>query len=276
MAGKRTAGTKRKTAAKKTGIKAVKPRAAKSAAGKRTARTRKKTTDKTPLFVLAIMALLTVIIIMLINNYNTGKRIMKESSMALKEDTVGKDKKYVKDNMDLEEKKRKEALKDKREEEEITGNNKKNNVKKTADKKDEGRSEFFIYLVRYNESSNRMSLLPVRRNGEPGQPLKGALNELIKGPSVTEKKRGMLTAIPDDLRIRNVQIVGRNAVLDFNDAIEENANGEILLTRIDQLVYTATQFEGIESVTIKVNGRQKKFLGGDGLSISGPMVRREK
>ena len=110
---------------------------------------------------------------------------------------------------------------------------------------------------------------------ESGSPLKGTLNELIKGPSRNEQKKGVLTAIPDDLRLRSVQVVGKNAVLDFNGAIEENANGEILLTRIDQLVYTATQFDGVESVIIKVNGRQKKFLGGDGLSVSGPIGRRK-
>ena len=121
-----------------------------------------------------------------------------------------------------------------------------------------------------------MSLLPVKRNIKAESPLKATLNELIKGPNKTEKKKGLLTAIPDDLKIRNVQVIGRNAVLDFNSVIEENANGEILLTRIDQLVYTATQFEGIDSVIIKVNGKQKKFLGGDGLSVSGPIGRRGK
>jgi spore germination protein GerM len=267
MPGKTTGGAKRKPAAKKTNLKSGKTKSVKSYAGTRTGTRSKKVsknnTDKTPIFVLAIMALLTVIIIMLINDYKTGKKIGKSDTDNTKEFIT---KKGTKDNKIIKEKVNKE----------IAEENKNIKEKVVPDKKEIERSEFLIYLVRFNEDGNRMSLLPVKRNIKAESPLKATLNELIKGPNKTEKKKGLLTAIPDDLKIRNVQVIGRNAVLDFNSVIEENANGEILLTRIDQLVYTATQFEGIDSIIIKVNGKQKKFLGGDGLSVSGPIGRRGK
>ena len=263
MPGKTTGGTKRKPAAKRTNLKSGKTKSVKSYAagtrsGTRSKAVSKNNTDKTPIFVLAIMVLLTVIIIMLINDYKSGKKIIKSDTGNTKEFITKKDtedKKILKENVNKE-----EAVKEKND----------------SDKKEIARSEFLIYLVRFNEDGNRMSLLPVKRNIKAESPLKATLNELIKGPNKTEKKKGLLTAIPDDLKIRNVQVIGRNAVLDFNSVIEENANGEILLTRIDQLVYTATQFEGIDSIIIKVNGKQKKFLGGDGLSVSGPIGRRGK
>jgi spore germination protein GerM len=268
MAVKTTSGTRKKSAAKKTSSKTSKTKSVKSSAVARSRKTIKAGTDRTPIYVLAIMALMTVIVIMLINNYKTGKNF----------ENFGKDnkkKEFISKN-DIEGKNIKKETAKEKDNKEISKENKNSKEKIVTEKKDSEHGEFLIYLVRFNENDNRMSLLPVKRNIKAESPLKGTLNELIKGPNKTEKKKGLLTAIPEDLRLRNVQVVGRNAVLDFNDAIETNANGEILLTRIDQLVYTATQFEGIDSVIIKINGKQKKFLGGDGLSVSGPIGRRGK
>jgi spore germination protein GerM len=279
MAGRKTGGTKRKPAAKKTNLKSTNAKTRKPSAGTRSKKTLKNKSDKTPIYVLAIMALLTVIIIMLINNYNAGKKIEINDDGNKKESIVKKETEPKKIKNELAKEIAKEIAKEKVTKEEVTKetkNSKEKIVTDKPDKKETPHSEFLIYLVRFNENGNRMSLLPVKRNIKAESPLKDTLNELIKGPNKTEKKKGLLTAIPDDLRLRNVQVVGKNAVLDFNEAIETNANGEILLTRIDQLVYTATQFEGVEGVIIKVNGKQKRFLGGDGLSVSGPIGRREK
>jgi spore germination protein GerM len=264
MPGKTTGGTRRKTAAKKKGPKSTKTKSVRSS-GTRSKKT--VNTDKTPVYVLAIMALLAVIIIMLINDYRSGKNADRSGEVDTKESAI---------RQETDDKKIKKETVNEKSGREIAKENKYGKEKIEPGNNGTESAEYLIYLVKYNENNNRMSLMPVKRNIKAESPLKSTLNELIKGPSKTEKKKGLLTAIPDDLKIRNIQVVGRNAVLDFNDAIETNANGEILLTRIDQLVYTATQFEGIDSVIIKINGRQKKFLGGDGLSVSGPIVRRGK
>ena len=126
-----------------------------------------------------------------------------------------------------------------------------------------------------DEKTEKMSLIPMKRRVSSDTPIRGALNELLKGPSKNEEGRGLLTAMPENLRIRDIKIEKKTAVVDFNDAIEENANGNILLMRVDQIVYTATQFKNIDSVLIKINGKRRSFLGGDGLSIGGPITRRK-
>jgi len=72
-----------------------------------------------------------------------------------------------------------------------------------------------------------------------------------------------------------VKIRNKTAEIDFNSAIEYGAAGSILLNRLDQIVYTATQFSGVGSVIIKINGKARQTLGADGLSISGPLHRRQ-
>jgi spore germination protein GerM len=130
-----------------------------------------------------------------------------------------------------------------------------------------------IYLVRVNEH-NEVSLSSVRRTVRGDNPLRSALEELIRGPSPSERKRGLLSAVPADLRIRGINISKNIATIDFNTALEQGGTGVILMNRLDQLVYTATQFEGISGISIRINGQKKKFLGADGLSIAGPLTRR--
>lgn len=79
--------------------------------------------------------------------------------------------------------------------------------------------------------------------------------------------------MPSNLKIRNIDIKGKTAEIDFNSAIEEGAAGDILLKRIQQIVHTATQFDDVDSIIIKINGQRRKTIGGDGLSIGGPLRR---
>lgn len=272
MAGKTSGGSKKKPAAKKTTTaRTAKTKQGKSPARGRTVKkTQSKTIDKTPIYVLAIMALLTVIVVMLIKDYKTSDK--KDNFVT--QETAKQEKKKEGDGKKELSGKAEDSAKD------TTGTDAQKNksaekaVQDKKDKKEIAQSQYFIYLVRFNEKTEKMSLSPVKRTVKAESPIMGTLNELIKGPNKNEKKKGLLTAVPEDLKIRDVKIDGRNVVLDFNDAIETNANGEILLTRIDQLVYTATQFDGIDSIIIKVNGKQKKFLGGEGLSVSGPIGRK--
>lgn len=134
--------------------------------------------------------------------------------------------------------------------------------------------EVKIYLLRFDEKSEKVNLAAVSRRIDAAQPVEGALRELIKGPSAQEKKKGYLSAVPRELRLRGISMNGRTAVVDFNGAIEQNAAGSILMSRIDQIVYTATQFPEVTAVMIRVNGAQRNTLGGDGLAIGGPLRRR--
>jgi spore germination protein GerM len=42
-----------------------------------------------------------------------------------------------------------------------------------------------------------------------------------------------------------VSIINNIAFINFNSALEEGAAGNILMNRLDQIVYTATQFDNV-------------------------------
>ena len=71
--------------------------------------------------------------------------------------------------------------------------------------------------------------------------------------------------------MRTVDVKGGIADIDLSKDFEEQANGDIAVGRVNQVFYTATQFAGIKGIVIRVNGKQIKTLGGEGLILAWPM-----
>ena len=133
-----------------------------------------------------------------------------------------------------------------------------------------------LYFIKMNDKTEKMYLTSVyRKFSNNGLLLKNILNQLVKGPLSEEKRKGLMTAIPADLKIYGIRMRNQTAEINFSTAIEKGAGGNILISRIDQIVYTATQFDNVDSIIIKVNGKTRDSLGSDGLSISGPIHRRK-
>lgn len=130
-----------------------------------------------------------------------------------------------------------------------------------------------VYLITYDEKTGGVALAPVPRVVDSKNYLEDTISHLLEGPTSDEKKRGYLTAIDRNAAVRSATVSNRIAVIDFNAAIESGGGGELLLNRIDQIVYTATQFDEIDAVRIKIDGRFKNTFGSDGISISSPLMR---
>jgi spore germination protein GerM len=256
----------RKTTKKTTRKKS--PARSKPATGKSSKSTtaRATGTGKNPLYVLVIMGLITAIALM-INRYYLQHEPPKEQAAQQSEpEKVPVEEKNERREL-TEEKKSKT---DKSEKAVTSKSQEKEEQTKTPEKE-----EVKLYFVKFNEKSEKMLLTPVTRKVGPELPLENTMRELIKGPSTAEKKKGLLTAVPSNLRVNGIRLKNGIAEIDFNGAIEQGAGGSVLINRIDQIVYTATQFPHVKSVVIKINGRPRQTLGTDGLSIGGPLHRRQ-
>ncbi len=131
-----------------------------------------------------------------------------------------------------------------------------------------------VYLIKYDEKTERAVLVAVNRNVDSELYLQQAIVSLMQGPTPDEKRKGFLTAIDHNAKVRSITLKNRIADIDFNSAIESGGGGELNLNRLDQIVYTATQFDGVDAVRIRINGKAKSTFGSDGISISSPLRRK--
>lgn len=227
----------------------------------------KQYAEQNPFYVLAIMLLLTVIALLLnkfyINNNSQSSSVEEKKDIITATESIVDDlEAYTTEKKDIQ---RKEG-----------DGNKNISLKQGLKTHLHSEKNIRIYLLKYNNKTEKISLTAVTRRIKSNNPLRRALEELIKGPNRIEEQKGLLSAIPNNLKINNIRIINKEVELDFDKTIEENANGDILISRIDQIVYTATQFDTIDRVKIKINGNIKNFIGGEGLSINTPIQRRRE
>lgn len=85
--------------------------------------------------------------------------------------------------------------------------------------------------------------------------LKLTLDKLIEGPLLSEE--GLDPVIPATVRVNNVTIEDRIAVIDFNKALITDHAGGTLGGSITMqaIVFTASQFESVEGVLVTVEGK---------------------
>lgn len=129
----------------------------------------------------------------------------------------------------------------------------------------------FVYLF-FNDN-----LYPVRRALPPeADPLQSSLQELMKGVTDKEARRGLVTQIPRGLTISDVQLHDGVAHIFFDPALLKISGGAAQLEGIlAQVVYTATRFPYVKSVVIRITGQPPRplALGGEGYIIDGPMTK---
>lgn len=222
-----------------------------------------------PFYVLVIIILITVIVLMLNKFYENGKfSIPYVKNISMKND-ASKDKKDTSKDESPGKKNISEADKNKNSADSVT----KTEEIKPDEKIQPKEKEVSVFFLKLDEKSEKIYLSSVKRKVQDKQILSLALEQLIKGPTASEQNKGYITAVPSHLKIRGIDIKGKTAEIDFNGVIEEGAAGDILLKRIQQIVNTATQFDNVDSIIIKINGQRRKTIGGDGFSIGGPLRR---
>jgi hypothetical protein len=104
--------------------------------------------------------------------------------------------------------------------------------------------------------------------------LKAALESLLAGPTASEKSGGLSTMIPKGTKLLGVTIAANVAIVDFNSKFASGGGSLSMFDRLAQVVYTATQFPGVEAVTFKLNGKTVKVFGGEGIILDKPRTRK--
>lgn len=88
-----------------------------------------------------------------------------------------------------------------------------------------------------------------------------ALEELLKGPTATEKADGYVTAINTGVKINKLSIVKAIAYVDFTEMLQEGVGGSCKTsTIIAQIKETLKQFSSVKEVKISIDGESEAIL----------------
>lgn len=96
-----------------------------------------------------------------------------------------------------------------------------------------------------------------------------ALDVLVAGPTEADMAAGLTTGITKRVVVNSFTIDGANVTVDFNRAFE-TADTQ---PQVGQVVYTLTQFSGIDTVTFLIDGEPNGATGVKPIARSG--VRRD-
>ena len=127
-----------------------------------------------------------------------------------------------------------------------------------------------IYLIQ----EVNMAPVKVSRNlVVTNTPLKDCVNAILSGPTADERKRGIVSFVPEGSRLLSARVDGSTAYLDFNQEFRYNTRGrEGSTAQIKQVVLTATEFANVQNVQFLIDGKVVDFLS-EGIVINGPISR---
>jgi len=129
-----------------------------------------------------------------------------------------------------------------------------------------------IFFIKYDENSDKMVFSKVSRTlNKSLTPLLDTLKFLFEGPSSSEEEKQITSAIPGNVRVLNVTVKDGIATIDLSSNFAEGVGKELMLARVYQIVYTATQFETVKAVKILIEGKTVTNLAGEGVDISKPL-----
>ncbi|MBA2382148.1 MAG: GerMN domain-containing protein [Chloroflexi bacterium] len=102
-----------------------------------------------------------------------------------------------------------------------------------------------------------------------------AVNALLAGPTSGEKGRSITSAVPAGSRLLGLTIEGGVATVDLSSEFETGGGSAAVLTRLGQLVYTLTQFPGVKSVVLQIEGVTSTTFSSEGVVLDKPATRAD-
>lgn len=98
------------------------------------------------------------------------------------------------------------------------------------------------------------------------------LGSLFAGPNASEREAQLDTAIPADVELLSARTVGQQLTVDMNDVFGQLDPVGLRLA-VTQIVATATELDGIETVQLRVDGAPRVWPIGNGELTDRPLSR---
>ena len=103
--------------------------------------------------------------------------------------------------------------------------------------------------------------------------LGAALDELLKGPTASERAAGLHSEVPDGTVLRSLNLAEGLVTADLTSEFAVGGGTSSMTARLAQVIFTATQFDNAGEVLFWVDGAPVEFFGGEGIVLDEPQAR---
>lgn len=111
----------------------------------------------------------------------------------------------------------------------------------------------------------------VKRNINSSDKLTVAIQQLLKGPKMSEAAKGSYSEIPKGTKLLGIKYVDDKAIINLSSDFEYGGGSDSLSARMKQLIQTALANSSGKKVYLYIDGKQVDVIGGDGLMVTQPL-----
>ncbi len=126
-----------------------------------------------------------------------------------------------------------------------------------------------VYLLAPEGAGQSRVLQAVARDVSENAP--DVISELFAGPNAEELVGQFRTALPTGLRLLSATRRGSVLRVDVSQELGE-LSGEALVAAVAQIVFTASELDGVQSVKILIDGADQQWPAGNGELLSVPLT----
>lgn len=128
-----------------------------------------------------------------------------------------------------------------------------------------------IYFLGMDKNSSGVFKKVTRELPQGQTKLTYAMNQLVAGPSAYEKKVGVYSEIPKNVKILGVVESKNKIIIDVSTNIQNGGGADSIYSRMKQIIKTALANSPNKPIYLYINGKQAEVLGGEGIMISQPL-----
>lgn len=115
-------------------------------------------------------------------------------------------------------------------------------------------------------------LVPVERSVQAPATVERVLSSLISGPNREEANRGLRSAILPGTIVNSVRVESNIAIVDLVESPIARDHIDLILA-LAQMVYSATELQGVGGVRITLDGERASVPTGSGIQTTAPLGR---
>ncbi|MBI4533952.1 MAG: GerMN domain-containing protein [Candidatus Melainabacteria bacterium] len=134
-----------------------------------------------------------------------------------------------------------------------------------------GNESSYVRIWFVKPTDQGLVLIPVMRPKMSDESLKGAVIELLRGPSKAERMEGLASEIPVGTILLAVKNNQGNVELNLSRRFASGGGCRSMETRLEQLSRTVAGSAGQDKVFLSIEGERLSTYAGEGLEIKQPI-----